>query len=331
MTDSSESADALTMSRHSRCSGLGPVSRAASVMPRIAFIGVRISWLTLARNSDLARLAASASSLALRSWTFCRRVRAWARFSRLSSLRSWAFRSSTGVRSSNVASAPRQTPSSPRIDVEFTETFRAAPRPARSRRIDPRWGTPSAIARAQGRASGRGAGWTLVQQRSDGPAAPERLGRDPDRPRERIVGQRDPLVLVEEEDPFHDRVQACPGRARGPRRPGPDPVDRNADRKKRKNVTVPADAMNTASGTSEPPSSASDRRSGSRGGTGPRSSPRACPRGRSGTCMWVGVEAFPAASAPVPLVVADGHEEARRPPAGPRPRGSRGCGRRPTG
>ena len=33
------------------------VSRASSVMPRMAFIGVRISWLTLARNSSLARFA----------------------------------------------------------------------------------------------------------------------------------------------------------------------------------------------------------------------------------------------------------------------------------
>ena len=33
-------------------------------MPRMAFMGVRISWLTLARNSSLARLAASAASFA---------------------------------------------------------------------------------------------------------------------------------------------------------------------------------------------------------------------------------------------------------------------------
>jgi hypothetical protein len=34
-------------------------------MPRIAFIGVRISWLVLARKSDLALVAASAISLAV--------------------------------------------------------------------------------------------------------------------------------------------------------------------------------------------------------------------------------------------------------------------------
>ena len=36
------------------------VSRASSVMPMMPFIGVRISWLMLARNSLLARLAVSA-------------------------------------------------------------------------------------------------------------------------------------------------------------------------------------------------------------------------------------------------------------------------------
>ncbi len=38
-------------------------------MPITPFMGVRISWLMLARNSLLARLAASAFSLASRSWT----------------------------------------------------------------------------------------------------------------------------------------------------------------------------------------------------------------------------------------------------------------------
>jgi len=64
MTASSESADARTNSRYSRCSRVNPVSRASSVMPMMPFIGVRISWLMLARNSLLARLAASAASLA---------------------------------------------------------------------------------------------------------------------------------------------------------------------------------------------------------------------------------------------------------------------------
>ena len=41
-------------------------------MPRMPFIGVRISWLMLARNSLLARLAASATSLAFSSSSFWR-------------------------------------------------------------------------------------------------------------------------------------------------------------------------------------------------------------------------------------------------------------------
>ena len=61
MTVSSDSPDALTMSRYSRCSALRSVSSASSVMPMTPFIGVRISWLILARNSLFARLAASAA------------------------------------------------------------------------------------------------------------------------------------------------------------------------------------------------------------------------------------------------------------------------------
>ncbi len=59
------SADSFTMSRYSRCSSERVVSRANSVMPTMPFMGVRISWLIMARNSLLARLAASADSLAL--------------------------------------------------------------------------------------------------------------------------------------------------------------------------------------------------------------------------------------------------------------------------
>jgi len=40
-------------------------------MPMMAFMGVRISWLTLARNSSFARFAASAASLACRNSTSC--------------------------------------------------------------------------------------------------------------------------------------------------------------------------------------------------------------------------------------------------------------------
>ncbi|KAF5055014.1 hypothetical protein DSECCO2_382040 [anaerobic digester metagenome] len=40
-------------------------------MPRMAFMGVRISWLILARNSLLERVALSASSLAWRRSSAC--------------------------------------------------------------------------------------------------------------------------------------------------------------------------------------------------------------------------------------------------------------------
>ena len=59
------SAEDFTVSRNSRCSSLKVVLRASSVMPRMPFIGVRISWLMLARNWLLARLACSAAIIAL--------------------------------------------------------------------------------------------------------------------------------------------------------------------------------------------------------------------------------------------------------------------------
>ena len=58
------SADDVAISRYSRCSGFSSESSTSAVMPRTPFIGVRISWLMLARNSLFARLAASATSFA---------------------------------------------------------------------------------------------------------------------------------------------------------------------------------------------------------------------------------------------------------------------------
>ncbi len=58
------SPDSPTSVRYSRCSGLSGVLSTSSVMPMIAFIGVRISWLMLARKALLARLADSAAALA---------------------------------------------------------------------------------------------------------------------------------------------------------------------------------------------------------------------------------------------------------------------------
>ncbi len=57
---SSASADWFAVFTNSRCRGVSRVCSASAVMPITAFIGVRISWLMLARNSPLATVAASA-------------------------------------------------------------------------------------------------------------------------------------------------------------------------------------------------------------------------------------------------------------------------------
>ncbi len=64
MTVSSESLQRRIVSAYSRCSSVSVVSSMMSVMPITPFIGVRISWLMFARNSDFARVEASASSRA---------------------------------------------------------------------------------------------------------------------------------------------------------------------------------------------------------------------------------------------------------------------------
>ena len=58
------SPDACTVWANSRCSTPRSVSSSNEVMPSTPFIGVRISWLMLARNSDLSCDAASAWSRA---------------------------------------------------------------------------------------------------------------------------------------------------------------------------------------------------------------------------------------------------------------------------
>ncbi|MNN16562.1 hypothetical protein D3C81_1297060 [compost metagenome] len=64
MMHSRASAEALTISRYLRWWASSSESSTRSVMPRMPFIGVRISWLMLARNSLFERLADSATSLA---------------------------------------------------------------------------------------------------------------------------------------------------------------------------------------------------------------------------------------------------------------------------
>ena len=61
----SDSAEARTVVRWSTWFESSSVSNTSSVMPMMPFIGVRISWLILARNSLLARLAAMAVSRAV--------------------------------------------------------------------------------------------------------------------------------------------------------------------------------------------------------------------------------------------------------------------------
>lgn len=55
----------LTIETYSHCSSFRGVASRSSSMPSMPFMGVRISWLMVARKSLLARLARSASSLAL--------------------------------------------------------------------------------------------------------------------------------------------------------------------------------------------------------------------------------------------------------------------------
>ena len=75
-------------------------------MPMMPFIGVRISWLMLARNSLLARVAASAASLAR------------------TSSRSACFRS---VMSVKLTTAPLISPSPPRSGYEAYSAGKAVP------------------------------------------------------------------------------------------------------------------------------------------------------------------------------------------------------------
>ena len=62
---SRQSAETLTASAYLRCSVVSAVRSSRAFMPMTPFIGVRISWLILARNSLLASFAASALSRAL--------------------------------------------------------------------------------------------------------------------------------------------------------------------------------------------------------------------------------------------------------------------------
>ncbi|MNE88136.1 hypothetical protein D3C80_1854060 [compost metagenome] len=60
--------DSLATAVYSTCSSLKVVVSSNCSMPSTPFMGVRSSWLIMARKSDLARFACSASS---RAWISC--------------------------------------------------------------------------------------------------------------------------------------------------------------------------------------------------------------------------------------------------------------------
>ena len=72
MMCSSESADERTRCRYWRGSSPIGLASTSSVIPMMPLSGVRTSWLMLAMNSLLARLAASAASRACASSTSAR-------------------------------------------------------------------------------------------------------------------------------------------------------------------------------------------------------------------------------------------------------------------
>src|SRR2546425_5109711 len=59
-------------STKSRCSSFNSVSRSKLVMAMTPFIGVRISWLMMARNSDFARSEEHTSELQSLAYLVCR-------------------------------------------------------------------------------------------------------------------------------------------------------------------------------------------------------------------------------------------------------------------
>ncbi len=64
MIASKASALLRMVSANSRCSVFNGVSSSSPLMPMMPFIGVRISWLMLAKNSDFTRTDSSAASRA---------------------------------------------------------------------------------------------------------------------------------------------------------------------------------------------------------------------------------------------------------------------------
>ena len=78
ITTSSDSAEVTTICTYSRCWRLSSVSSSSSDMPMTLFIGVRISWLMLARNSLFAFEALVSCWLVSANSLACARIR-WSR------------------------------------------------------------------------------------------------------------------------------------------------------------------------------------------------------------------------------------------------------------
>ena len=111
MIVSRDSAESSTAAPNSRCSSDSGVSSSSRVMPMTPFIGSRISWLMVAKNSDLASLARSAvrARLRHRSSSRCSAAASLA-IGGLASGTSTRVGPSTGMAWSSPATARREWP-----------------------------------------------------------------------------------------------------------------------------------------------------------------------------------------------------------------------------
>src|SRR6266581_1926195 len=127
---SNASEEVRTSSRARRCSGASSVSSTSSTKPSTAFIGVRISWLMLARKalrapatrsarSRASRIAASAALRSLMSSYRATSAPSAAAFTAAAERRTWMRRPSLRIRSSSTrTTSPRRTRVSRSLDSE---------------------------------------------------------------------------------------------------------------------------------------------------------------------------------------------------------------------
>jgi hypothetical protein len=111
MIASSATPELRTVSAKPRCSSSSGVSSSRSAIPSTPFIGVRISWLTLATNSDFRRAASSASSRAMTaSCSARRRSMNCPRYPAIEAIVASKSASRSCAVTSTNSSAPRQRP-----------------------------------------------------------------------------------------------------------------------------------------------------------------------------------------------------------------------------